>query len=64
MIRPALARLNASIMISSSMIDWLTGWLVGCTRKTSFSRTFSRILTKMFSFANWNTSARPGWVPR
>ena len=25
-IRPALARLKASIMISSSMIDWLTGW--------------------------------------
>ena len=60
MIRPALARLKASIMISSSMIDWLTGWLVGWTRKTSFSRTFSRILTKMFSLANWKTSALAG----
>ena len=62
--RPALARLKASIMISSSMIDWLTGWDVGWTRNTSFSRTLSRILTKMFSFANWNTSARPGSTPR
>ena len=43
-IRPALARLKASIMISSSMIDWLTGWQVGWTRKTSFSRTLSRML--------------------
>jgi len=34
------------------MIDWLTGWQVGWIRKTSFSRTLSRILTKMFSFAN------------
>ena len=42
------------------MIDWLTGWQVGWTRKTSFSRTLSRILTKMFSFANWKTSALPG----
>ena len=40
------------------------GVLVGWTRKTSFSRTFSRILTKMFSLANWKTSARPGCVPR
>jgi hypothetical protein len=63
-IRPALARLNASIMISSSMIDWLTGWQVGWTRKTSFSRTLSRMRTKMFSFANWKTSALPGSTPR
>ena len=41
------------------MIDWLTGCHVGWTRKTSFSRTLSRILTKMFSFANWKTSALP-----
>ena len=60
MIRPADARLKASIMISSSMIDWLTGRLVGWTRNTSFSRTLSRMRTKMFSFANWNTSAWPG----
>ena len=64
MIRPALARLKASIMISSSMIDWLTGWLVGWTMNTSFSRTLSRILTKMFSLANWKTSARPSSTPR
>ena len=42
----------------------LTGRLVGWTRNTSFSRTLSRILTKMFSFANWKTSARPGSTPR
>ena len=41
------------------MIDWLTGCQVGWTRKMSFSRTLSRILTKMFSFANWKTSALP-----
>ena len=63
-IRPADARLKASIMISSSMIDWLTGRQVGWTTKTSFSRTLSRILTKMFSLANWKTSARPGSEPR
>ena len=45
------------------MIDWLTGWHVGWTRKMSFSRTLSRILTKMFSFANWKTSALPHSVP-
>ena len=63
-IRPALARLKASIMISSSMIDWFTGLEVGWTRKTSFSRTLSRIWTKMFSFANWKTSALPVSTPR
>ena len=64
MIRPALARLKASIMIRSSMIDWLTGRQVGWTRKTSFSRTLSRILTKMFSLANEKTSAWPSGTPR
>ena len=57
MIRPADARLKASIMIRSSMIDWFTGRDVGWTRKMSFSRTLSRMRTKMFSFANWKTSA-------
>ncbi len=46
------------------MIDWFTGRLVGCTRKTSCSRTFSITRTKMFSFANWNTSTSPSWVLR
>ena len=46
------------------MIDWFTGWEVGWMRKMSFSRTLSRILTKMFSFANWKTSSFPGSVPR
>jgi hypothetical protein len=63
-IRPALARLKASIMIRSSMIDWLTGWQVGWTTNTSFSRTLSRIFTKMFSFENENTSDRPRGTPR
>ena len=36
-----------------------TGRQVGCTRNTSCSRTFSRMRTKMFSFANWKTSASP-----
>jgi len=58
-IRPALARLKASIMISSSMIDLLTGREVGWIRKTSFSRALSMIRTKMFSLANSKTSARP-----
>ena len=39
------------------MIDWFTGRDVGWTRKMSFSRTLSRMRTKMFSFANWKTSA-------
>ena len=64
MIRPAEARLKASIMISSSMIDWFTGRLVGWTRKTSCSRTFSMTRTKMFSFANWKTSTAPRSVLR
>ncbi len=46
------------------MIDWFTGCEVGWTMKTSFSRTLSRILTKMFSLANWKTSAWPRSTPR
>ena len=64
MIRPADARLKASIMISSSMIDWFTGLDVGWTMNTSFSRTLSRIWTKMFSLANWKTLTGPGSMPR
>ncbi len=45
------------------MIDWFTGRDVGWTRNTSFSRTLSRMRTKMFSLANVNTSARPGSLP-
>ncbi len=57
--RPAEARLKASIMISSSMTDWFTGRQVGWIRNTSCSRTFSLTRTKMFSFANWKTSTSP-----
>ncbi len=46
------------------MIESFTGRQVGWTMKTSFSRTLSRILTKMFSFANAKTSSRPVSVPR
>ena len=46
------------------MIDLFTGLLVGWTMKTSFSRTFSMIFTKMFSFANSNTWASPRSLPR
>ena len=42
------------------MIDWFTGLLVGWTMNTSFSRTLSRIWTKMFSFANWKTLSGAG----
>ena len=62
--RPALARLKASIMISSSMIDFWTGLLVGWTMNTSRSRALSSILTKMFSLANSNTCAWPRSRPR
>ena len=63
-IRPALARLKASIMISSSMTESFTGREVGCTRKTSCSRTFSITRTKMLSFANLKTCTSPMWVRR
>ena len=46
------------------MIESFTGRLVGWTRNTSCSRTFSRMRTKMFSFANSKTSASPMSVLR
>jgi hypothetical protein len=55
--RPADARLNASIMISSSITLRFTGEQIGWTMKTSRDRTFSRMRTKIFSFENSNTSA-------
>jgi hypothetical protein len=46
-IREALARLNASIMMNSSIRLWLLGGPVDCTTKTSSPRTFSSILTNV-----------------
>ena len=46
------------------MIDFWTGRQVGWMRKTSFSRTLSRMRTKMFSFANSKTSEEPSSTPR
>ena len=61
--RAADARFTASIMISNSMIERLTGHDIGWTMNTSFWRTLSFSLTKMFSLLNSNTSARPRGTP-
>ena len=55
--RPAEARLQASIMMSNSIRWSLTGAPVGWMMKTSRWRTFSRMRTKELSLANLNTSA-------
>ena len=60
MIRPADARLKASIMISSSMIDCVDRATGRLDEEHVLPRTLSRMRTKMFSFANWKTSAWPG----
>src|SRR5438067_2500620 len=57
--RRAEARLSASSMIPSSKKLSLTGEQSGWTMKTSCSRTFWLILTKMLSLENLKTSARP-----
>jgi len=63
--RPAEARLNASIMIRSSMMASLTdGPTSDWTMNTSCSRAFSLIFTKISSFANLNTSACPSGISR
>ena len=64
MIRPADALLAASIMISSSMMLSFTGTEHGWTRKTSRSRTFSKIRTKVLSLLNLNTSQAPSAMDR
>src|SRR6476661_8329204 len=63
-IRPAEARRAASIMMSNSMIDRWTGVVNGWTMKTSFSRTLSSILTKMFSLVNSHTWILPRLIWR
>jgi len=63
--RPAEARLKASSMIRSSMIASLTdGPTSDCTMKTSCSRAFSLICTKMLSLANLKTSTAPMGISR
>jgi hypothetical protein len=62
-IRPAEARRSVSIMIRSSMIESLTGSAKDWITKTSFSRTLSRMRTKVLSLLNLKTSARPRGNP-
>src|SRR5262245_40282968 len=50
-------------MISNSMIRSLSGKPSDCTTKTSFSRTLSLSLTKIFSFANEVTVISPIGIP-
>ena len=62
-IRDALARLNASIMINSSIRLWLLGGPVDCTTNTSSPRTFSSILTKVSPSGNALTAHLPNSMP-
>src|SRR3990172_9414616 len=57
--RPAEARLAASIMMNSSISRVFTGEAMGWTRKTSRARMFSMKRTKTFSLLNSNTSHWP-----
>ena len=50
-------------MISNSMIESLIGLANDWTMKTSFSRTLSSRRTKVLSFENLKTSARPSGMP-
>ena len=51
-------------MINSSIRLSFTGRPTDCTRKTSFSRMFSLILTKVSSLLNLKTSQSPSPSPR
>src|SRR3974390_1008335 len=62
--RLALARFTASIMINSSMRLWLAGGQVDWIRKTSRPRTFSPISTRISPSLKALTSARPRVVSR
>src|SRR5438876_12264307 len=57
--RPAEALFAASMMMSNSMMDVLTGEDSDWMTYTSLSRTLSSILTKMLSLENWKTSSLP-----
>src|SRR4029077_15994802 len=57
-------RLSASIIISNSIRESLTGWQLDCTTNTSPPRTFSSILTRISPSLNDDTVAAPSLVPR
>ena len=61
--RLALARRHASIMINNSIKCWFAGGHVGCTMNTSRPRTFSLILTNVSSSGNAVTVASPSGTP-
>ena len=63
MIREALARRSASIMMNISIRCSFAGGLVDCTTKTSSPRTFSSILTKVSPLGNGRTIDRPSGTP-
>ena len=62
--RPADARLAASIMMSISITWSFTGTENDCTRKTSRWRTFSLMRTKVLSLLNLNASNSLSGIPR
>ena len=62
--RPADARLAASIMMSISITWSLTGTQNDWTRKTSRWRTFSLMRTKVLSLLNLNASSSLRGRPR
>ena len=62
--RVADDRFSASTMMSSSIMELLTGGEQDCTRKTSAPRTFSSILTRISPSLNDETVASPNRIPR
>ena len=64
MIRPADARLKASIMMSSSIRLSLTGRQVDCTTNTSEPRTDSPMFTEISPSEKCLTSLLPSGSPR
>jgi hypothetical protein len=62
-IREALARRSASIMMNISMRCWLAGGLVDWMTNTSVPRTFSSILTKVSPLGNGFTVEQPKGIP-
>src|SRR3954470_9883921 len=62
-IRDALARRKASIMMNNSIRLWLVGGEVDCTTKTSSPRTFSSIFTFVSPSGNASTVHFPTSMP-
>ena len=63
MIRVALARRNASIMMNISIRLWFVGGEVGCTMNTSSPRTFSSIFTNVSPSGNGVIVHLPSSMP-